>query len=76
MPNYNASVPEKDKALFEIESLVARARSAQSAIEGYAQEEADALVTSVGWQVYKSREALAKLAVEEGGFARASPADR
>ena len=38
------------------------------AIENYAQEQADALVTAVGWQVYKSREALAKLAVEEGGF--------
>jgi sulfoacetaldehyde dehydrogenase len=52
----------------EIQSLIARARSAQAAIESYSQEEADSLATSVGWQVYKSREALARLAVEEGGF--------
>jgi sulfoacetaldehyde dehydrogenase len=68
-PNNNpASVSVKYEILSEIEALVARARSAQAAIEGYTQEEADALATSVGWQVYKSREALAKLAVEEGGF--------
>ena len=58
----------EDQSRCEIESMVARARSAQAAIEGYTQEEADALATSVGWQIYKSREALAKLAVEEGGF--------
>jgi sulfoacetaldehyde dehydrogenase len=69
-PNNNpASISGKNEAVSEIEALVARARSAQAAIEGYTQEEADALATSVGWQVYKSREALAKLAVkEEGGF--------
>jgi acyl-CoA reductase-like NAD-dependent aldehyde dehydrogenase len=61
-------VPVEEQARREIESLVARARSAQAAIESYTQEEADALAISVGWQVYKSREALAKLAVEEGGF--------
>ncbi len=61
-------VPVEEQARREIESLVARARSAQAAIECYTQEEADALAISVGWQVYKSREALAKLAVQEGGF--------
>jgi sulfoacetaldehyde dehydrogenase len=61
-------VPIEEQARREIESLVARARSAQAAIESYTQEEADALAISVGWQVYKAREALAKLAVEEGGF--------
>lgn len=57
-----------EQAQHEIESLIARARTAQAAIEHCSQEEADELATSVGWQVYKSREALAKLAVEEGGF--------
>ena len=61
-------VPVEEQARREIESLVARARSAQAAIEAYTQEEADALAISVGWQVYKSREALSKLAVEEGGL--------
>jgi|GEM_PF-3133691 len=63
-----AVVPVEDDARCEIEAMVGRARVAQAAIEDYAQEQADALVTAVGWQVYKSREALAKLAVEEGGF--------
>ena len=63
-----AVVPAEDEARCEIEAMVGRARIAQAAIENYAQEQADALVTAVGWQVYKSREALAKLAVEEGGF--------
>jgi sulfoacetaldehyde dehydrogenase len=58
----------ENEACREIESMVARAHAAQAAIENYAQEQADALVTAVGWHVYKSREALAKLAVEEGGF--------
>lgn len=63
-----AVVPAEGEARCEIEAAVGRARVAQAAIEDYAQEQADALVTAVGWQVYKSREALAKLAVEEGGF--------
>jgi sulfoacetaldehyde dehydrogenase len=63
-----AAVRAEEKARREIESLVARARSAQAAIESYTQVQADDLVISVGWQVYKSRESLAKLAVEEGGF--------
>src|SRR5262249_26011993 len=62
------AVPAEEQARCEIESLIARARSAQAAIESYTQEEADTLAISVGWQVYKSREALAKLPVEGGGF--------
>jgi sulfoacetaldehyde dehydrogenase len=62
------AAPAEEQARREIESLVARARTAQAAIESYTQEEADALAISAGWQVYKSRELLAKLAVEEGGF--------
>src|ERR1700737_2974608 len=61
-------VPAEDEARCDIEAMVGRAHVAQAAIENYAQEQADALVTAVGWQVYKSREALAKLAVKEGGF--------
>jgi sulfoacetaldehyde dehydrogenase len=68
LTNNPAVVSVKDETRCEIESMVARARSAQAAIESYTQEEANALATSVGWQVYKSREALANLAVEEGSF--------
>jgi sulfoacetaldehyde dehydrogenase len=66
------AAPVEDQARREIESLVARARAAQAAIEFYTQEQADALAISVGWQVYKSRESLARLAVEEGGFGNVS----
>jgi sulfoacetaldehyde dehydrogenase len=62
------AVPVEEQARREIESLITWARSAQAAIESYTQEQADGLVISVGWQVYKSRETLARLAVEEGGF--------
>lgn len=68
-PTDNRVVASLDEqARHEIESLIARARTAQAAIDQCSQEEADALATSVGWQVYKSREMLAELAVEEGGF--------
>ena len=61
-------IAAEDQARCEIEAMVGRARDAQATIGNYAQEQADTLVTAVGWQVYKSREALAILAVEEGGF--------
>src|ERR1700758_2022011 len=60
------AVPAEEQGRCEIESLTARAPSIQAAINSNTQEGADALAISVGWQVYKSREALAKLAVEEG----------
>ena len=60
--------PEEVQA--EIAAMVDRARSAQQTIENYTQAEADALVTAVGWHVFKNREALAQLAVNEGGFGR------
>jgi len=60
--------PEQAEA--EIAAMIARARAAQQAIEGYSQAEADALVTAIGWHVFKNREALARLAVDEGGFGR------
>jgi len=52
----------------DIETLVARARTAQRAIEDYDQRRTDELVTSVGWSVVKHKEELARAAVEEGGF--------
>jgi sulfoacetaldehyde dehydrogenase len=52
----------------EIAELVERGRAAMKAIAHYSQAQIDALVTSIGWHVVKNREALAKLAVEEGGF--------
>lgn len=66
--NHSDVVPADEHVRHEIESLIAQARASQAAIESYTQQQADALATSVGWQVYKAREALAKLAVEEGGF--------
>jgi len=38
------------------------------AIENFTQAEADELVMAIGWEVVKEREALARLAVDEGGF--------
>ncbi len=54
----------------DITALVERARSAAEAISGYTQEQVDELVTAVAWAVVRKdhAEALARLAVEEGGF--------
>jgi sulfoacetaldehyde dehydrogenase len=52
----------------EISALIERGRAAMEAIAQYTQAQTDELVTSIGWHVVKNREALAKLAVEEGGF--------
>jgi sulfoacetaldehyde dehydrogenase len=60
--------PEEARA--EVAVIVERARRAQEAIGNYGQAEADALVTAVGWHVFKNREALARLAIDEGGFGR------
>lgn len=53
-----------------IEDLIRRAKQAQEAIEGYSQEQVDELTTAVAWSVVRQEraEALAKLAVDEGGF--------
>lgn len=69
--NVSGSVKQTpEDAIAEISALVARARAAQAIIENYTQEQANALVDAVGWFVYKNREALARLAVDEGGFGR------
>ncbi len=52
----------------EIAGLVARARAAQEAIAHYTQAQVDALVLAVGWSIVKNKEALARAAVDEGGF--------
>jgi len=63
------SSDEKLKAAqAEIGDLIEKAREAQKQIEGYTQDQADQLVTSVAWQVFNRREELSRLAVDEGGF--------
>ena len=59
-----------DAIVNEISDLVARARLAQKSIEHLSQKETDALVTAVAWSVVRQdrAEALARLAVDEGGF--------
>src|SRR5258705_4731310 len=54
----------------EISEMVSRARAAQEQIADYTQEQVDELCTAVAWAVARPEraEALAKLAVDEGGF--------
>jgi len=54
----------------EVSGIVRRARLAQEAISHYSQEQVDELVTAVAWAVVRKdrAEALAQLAVDEGGF--------
>ncbi|MEI6373297.1 MAG: aldehyde dehydrogenase family protein [Actinomycetes bacterium] len=54
----------------EVRAIVARARAAQEAIADWDQAQVDALVTAVGWAIVRkdNAEALAQLAVDEGGF--------
>jgi sulfoacetaldehyde dehydrogenase len=52
----------------EINTLVERAHAAAEKIENYTQEQADALVASIGWSVIQVEKELARLAVDEGGF--------
>ena len=62
---------ERDSAVRdEVAAVVGRARDAARAVEHYSQEQVDALVTAVAWAVVRKdhAEALARLAVDEGGF--------
>jgi acyl-CoA reductase-like NAD-dependent aldehyde dehydrogenase len=54
----------------EVTAVVGRARAAQRAIDGFTQAQVDELVTAVAWAVVRKdrAEALARLAVDEGGF--------
>lgn len=61
---------ETSSTCSEIRELIVRAKQAQAAIEDYSQAEVDRLTTAVAWSVVRRdrAEALAKLAVDEGGF--------
>jgi sulfoacetaldehyde dehydrogenase len=61
---------ETSSVTVEVGDLIRRARQAQETIERYTQQQVDALTTAVGWSVVRQDrvEALAKLAVDEGGF--------
>jgi sulfoacetaldehyde dehydrogenase len=54
----------------EIGQLIGQAKTAQQAIADYSQAQADELVTAIAWSVARPEhaEALARLAVDEGGF--------
>lgn len=69
-PEQDAAAAKKAAATAEIADLVARARAAQEAIANYTQEQTNELCTAVAWAVARPDrvEALAKLAVDEGGF--------
>lgn len=59
-----------EPARAEVSDTVQRARAAAAAIADYTQEQVDELVTAVAWSVVRkdNAEALARLAVDEGGF--------
>ena len=61
---------EASSITVEVADLIRRARQAQEAIERHTQQQVDALTTAVAWSVVRQdrAEALAKLAVDEGGF--------
>jgi sulfoacetaldehyde dehydrogenase len=61
---------ETSSVTVEVGDLIRRARQAQETIERYTQQQVDALTTAVAWSVVRQDrvEALAKLAVDEGGF--------
>jgi sulfoacetaldehyde dehydrogenase len=54
----------------EVEQIVTRAKAAQAAVADYTQEQVDELCAALAWAVARTdrAEALAKLAVDEGGF--------
>jgi sulfoacetaldehyde dehydrogenase len=60
----------QDTAVQHVTETVARARAAQRAIANYTQEQVDDLCAAVAWAVARPdrAKALAKLAVDEGGF--------
>ena len=68
IPDSQTSVVPADTHEREILELIGNARSAQSQINSYTQEQVDELVTSIAWSVIKNREELARMAVDEGEF--------
>lgn len=65
-----SDTPNEQTIKRQVRQVVARARAAQALIEDYTQEQVDELCTAVAWAVARPAraEALAKLAVDEGGF--------
>ncbi|MGH8588938.1 MAG: aldehyde dehydrogenase family protein, partial [Gammaproteobacteria bacterium] len=61
---------ETSNITVEVADLIRRARQAQEAIERYTQQQVDALTIAVAWSVVRQdrADALARLAVDEGGF--------
>lgn len=61
---------ETSHVVNEISSLVARAQAAQAQIADYSQGQVDQLTIAIAWAVVRQdrAEALAQLAVDEGGF--------
>lgn len=61
---------ETSNVVDEIGALVARAHAAQTRIADYSQAQVDQLTTAIAWAVVRQdrAEALAQLAVDEGGF--------
>lgn len=53
-----------------IDGLIENARKAQAVLEGYTQEQVDALVRAMGKVIYDNAEIIAKEAVEESGYGR------
>lgn len=51
-----------------IDTLIRKAKDALSVVEGYTQEQIDALVKAIGKAIYYNAETLAKEAVEETGY--------
>lgn len=70
MANDTTTENSASSAAAEVADIVARARAAQEAIADWDQERVDELVTAVGWAIVRKdhAEALAQLAVDEGGF--------
>jgi sulfoacetaldehyde dehydrogenase len=62
--------PQQAATVREVTDVIARARAAQAAIADLTQDQVDELCTAVAWAVARPEraEALAKLAVDEGGF--------
>lgn len=53
-----------------IDGLISKAKEAQAKLEGYSQEQIDALVRAMGKAVYDHAEEIAREAVEETGYGR------
>jgi len=69
-PNGTAPAAVPGSEADEVGAVIDRARAAAAAIAHYTQQQVDELVTAMAWAVVRkdNAEALARLAVDEGGF--------